>query len=380
MIRRFVVILLLIGSAAPMAHAQDNLNEQTFFLTFVPNVQFSPLYVAQEKGYFAEAGFDLSIEHGDEPVGVDLIAANERQFGMISGEQVIAARANDRPVVFVYEWFQQYPVGVVVPAGSDIETVDDLRGRRLGIPGRFGASYSGLIALLTANNLTETDVQLEEIGFNAPEVVCIGAIEASVIYVNNEPLQIAERAAQGECGDIGAVDVLPVAVAADMVSNGIVTNEETIANHPEWILNMNTAFERGLRDVINNPAEAYLISAASIDNLPLSPELDVALQVESALQADFLDNNPDADRSAIAAQRSAMMQRLSQQFDGETLLQLRILLATIELWDADQLGSTEPASWELTQDTLITMGFIDAPIELDAAYTNDFLPASSDEE
>lgn len=367
-----VIATLFIMPTSRPAAAQDDLTDIIFFLTFVPNVQFVPLYAGIDSGAFAANGINLTIEHGDEPVGVDLIAAGERQFGMISGEQVIAARANARPVVFVYEWFQQYPVGVVAPVGANIDSVADLVGRRVGIPGRFGASYSGFLALLAANDLTESDVQLEVIGFNAPEIVCIGAVDASVVYVNNEPLQIAQRAEQGDCGAVEGVTVIPVAAAADMVSNGIVTNEQTIAEQPELVRAMLAGFDAGLRLSINNPARAYLISADYVDNLPLRDDLRAVLEAEAESQAAALTD--DLDRAAVAAYRDDLRERLHTQFDSADLLQFDVLLATIELWDADQLGVTEAESWVLTQDVLQLMGFIDAPIDLSAAYSNDFLP------
>src|SRR5215216_4933290 len=120
------MLLVLVSGAVQVQ--ESGLTDTTFFLTYIPNIQFAPVYVGLEKGYFEEAGFNLTIEHGDEPVGVDLIAANERQFGVISGEQVIAARANERPVVFVYEWYQQFPVGIAVTDLAGITDVSELRG------------------------------------------------------------------------------------------------------------------------------------------------------------------------------------------------------------------------------------------------------------
>ncbi|MDX2139018.1 MAG: ABC transporter substrate-binding protein [Chloroflexota bacterium] len=371
----FVLSALLF--AAPITNAQDDSGAQTLFMTFIPNVQFSPVYVALEKGYFAEADIDLAIEHGDEPLGVDLIAAGERQFGLISGEQLLTARAQERPVVFVYEWFQRYPIGVVTSVDSGIETVADLRGRRVGIPGRFGASYSGLIALLSANGLTEQDIDLQEIGFNAPEVVCIGGVEASTIYVNNEPLQILNRAAAGDCGDITDVRVFAVADDADMVSNGIITNEETIATQPELVASLVGAFDAGLRDVINNPAEAYLLSLGYVESLPISDELRTTLEAAATEQSEWLLANPDATREDIAARRADLDTALRETFSDDDLIQFEVLLSSIDLWDADQLGLTEAASWEVTQTTLVEMGFMETPLaDLSAAYTNDFLPST----
>jgi len=377
---RFLIVLLvgmLFGSAVL---AQEPTSSQTLFMTFVPNIQFSPVYVALEKGYFADAGLDITVEHGDEPLGVDLIAAGERQFGLISGEQLLTARGRGRPVVFVYEWFQRYPVAIVTPVESGIESVQDLAGRRVGIPGRFGASYSGLTALLAANGMTEQDVDLQEIGYNAPEVVCIGGVDAAVVYINNEPLQIENRAQEGDCGDVTGVNVFPVFEAADLVSNGIVTNEATIAEQPELVAALVQAFDQALQDSIANPAEAYLLSLPYVESLPNDESLLAALATAADDQAAWLADHPDTDLAARAARRAEILAQLKEQFNPNDLIQFEVLLATIDLWDADQLGLTDADSWAQTQDVLLQMGFMEAPLDdLAAAYTNDFLPSVNGE-
>ncbi|HEX2905418.1 MAG TPA: ABC transporter substrate-binding protein [Phototrophicaceae bacterium] len=371
MFRKFAWVMLVVVMLAviPGAAAQEPV-DVTFFMTFVPNIQFAPVYVALEKGYFADAGINLTIEHGEEPVGLDLIAANERQFGLISGEEVIKARANGRPVVYVYEWFQKYAVGIVVPEG--VKSVKDLAGRKVGIPGRFGASYNGLVALLAANDMAESDIQLEPIGFNAPDVFCVGGVEASVVYINNEPQQIQQRIDQGECGAVTGINVFPVSDGADLVSNGLVTNETVIAENPELVQAIVTAFDKGLHDVINNPAEAYLLSAKYVENLPLTPELETALKTAATDQTEMLVATPE--REAVAQSRADLRAALAESFDGAALLQFEVLLNTIELWDADVLGISDLKSWEVTQDILMTMDFLSAPIDLEAAFTNAFVP------
>jgi NitT/TauT family transport system substrate-binding protein len=367
------MLFIVMALATISTSAQDSMVRQTFFMTFVPNVQFAPVYVALEKGYFTDAGIEIEIEHGDETLGVDLIAANERQFGLISGEEVIKARANGRPVVYVYEWFQKYPVGIV--AADGVATVADLNGKRVGIPGRFGASYNGLTALLTASGMTESDIDLQEIGFNAPDVFCVGGVDAAVVYINNEPLQIQNRADADNCGAVQAVKVFPVYEAADMVSNGLVTNEQTIAETPDLVRAMVRAFDRGLRDAINNPAEAYLLSAQYVENLPLEDSFEEMLTEAVNIQTDFLVDQPD--RGTIAESRAELLAKLQERFGADDLVQFRVLLNTIDLWDADQPGYSDPASWEVTQKVLLDIQFTPAAIDLSKAFINAFLPTTS---
>ncbi len=373
-----VLVFLVAGSGLSVQGQDDAQIDQAILLTFVPNIQFSPVYVTIEKGYFAEAGIRISdMEYLDEPDIANLIAENRYQFGTISGEQVIMARSEQRDIVFVYEWFQQFPVGIATPINTGIESVADLVGYKVGVPGRYGASYSGLVALLSANGLTEDDIQLETIGYTAPETLCVGyetdyaqGVEAAVVYINNEPFQIEQNCT--------AVRVFPVVEAVDMVSNGLVTNETTLANDPALVQAMVSAYDRGVRDVIDNPAEAYLLSAKYVESLPLEDDLKAALEAAAADQAVFLATNPD--REAVAESRVALWDNLVAQFDVEQLVNLRVLLDTIVLWDADVPGLTDPASWEVTQSVLQQSGFLDSPLsDLGAAYTNDFVLAAGDQ-
>lgn len=371
----FRAILIVMSSlllAETGVRAQQSLDKETFFLTFIPNIQFAPVYVAIEKGYFSDAGIDLQIEHGDENVGVDLIAANERHFGLISGEEVIKARANDRPVVYIYEWFQKYPVGIVVSGDGDVATISDLNSKKVGIPGRFGASYNGLAALLSASGLSENDIQLEPIGFNAPDVFCVGGVEAAVVYINNEPLQIQQRADADNCNGVKTIKVFPVSDAVDMVSNGLITNEQMIADNPDLVSRMVQAFNAGVQDTINNPSEAYLLSTKYVENLPLNDEVQSILESSAVAQSEFLGGNPLRD--AIAESRTDLLDTLSQQFDADMLVQFHVLLNTIDLWDADRLGFSDNSSWEATETILLQIGFSPAAIDLNVAFTNDFLP------
>lgn len=367
---RLCLIFMLV--AASTISAQNDLVDERILLTFIPNVQFAPFYVGIEDGHFAEAGFNVSLEHLQEPEVVDLVAAGQASFGIVSGEQVILARAQDRDIVYVFEWFQQYPVGVAVASDAGIDDIGGLRGLKVGIPGRFGASYSGLTTLLQSAGLSESEIELEAIGFNAPEVFCLGAVDAAVVYVNNEPLQIRNRALAGDCGAIADVDVISVASQADLVSNGMIVSQKLLEDNPAGIQRMVSSFEAALRTAIYNPAHAYLVSMNFVDNLPDDVDFLAELQTISEQQARFLKTNPAPEQ--IADSRRAMYLALAEVFDPDILTQFAVLLATIRLWDAEILGYTDLASWETMRDTLVSMNILDdAQTKLEAAFTNRFI-------
>ncbi len=231
----------------------------TLALGYRPDVQFSPFYMAIEQGYFAERGIEMEIQHIPENNALAMVGAGQLQFAVVSGEQVVLARSQGLPIVYVFEWFQTFPVGVVSPAELEITEPADLIGHKVGIPGLYGASYIGYRALLAAEGIDEDEIDLQVIGYNAVTEIYEGNVEASVIYVNNEPLQLEALGLD--------VNVIPVADYADLVSNGLVTNEDTIADDPDLVLDMVWAISRGLEDVINDPDAAFEVSRNFVETI-----------------------------------------------------------------------------------------------------------------
>lgn len=371
------IISLFALLSAWTSSAQTPLVEERILLTFIPNVQFAPFYVGIEEGFFADVGFDVTLEHLQEPEVLDLVAVGQANFGVVSGEQVILARSRGRDVTYIFEWFQQYPVALVYPDALDLSDLQQLRGLKVGIPGRFGASYSGLTTLLSSAGLRETDIEVNEIGFNAAEVVCLGAVDAAMVYVNNEPLQIRNRAAAGDCGAIRNVEVITVASQVDLVSNGLIASRSLLDAAPESARRMALALKAALQLSIDNPANAYLASLNYVDTLPRGEALMAELRAAAARQSKFLATNPD--RAALAESRAELLRQLTAQFDAGDLTQFHVLLNTIELWDADQLGVSDLASWEAMRDTLALMGFLGGELgDLSDAYSNEFVMDSNE--
>lgn len=134
---------------------------------YIPDPQYAPFYVADSMGYFADASFDVEFDYSFETDGVALVGTGELPFAVVSGEQALLARAQGVPVVYVAEWFQRYPIAVVAKVENGIAGPQDLIGRDVGLPGFFGAGYVGYVGLLSANGLTEQQVNGTDIGFTS---------------------------------------------------------------------------------------------------------------------------------------------------------------------------------------------------------------------
>jgi NitT/TauT family transport system substrate-binding protein len=317
------LLTLLFSACTPVAPAEPTpakLTPVRLPVGYIPNVQFAPLYVAIEKGFYREAGLDVTIDYSMENDNTVLTATDELQFAVVSGEQVLLARAQQMPVVYVMAWYQQYPVGIVAKASSGINSLADLRGRKLGLPGLYGASYIGAVAMLDSAGLTESDLTLDSIGYNQVEVLMTDKDDAVVIYTANEPNQL--RALGAEIVEFKAADTM------ELVANGIITNEKTLQENPALVSALVNATLKGIDYTLQHPEEAFEISKKYVENLA--------------------------------------------QADQE--VQMQVLLSSAELWRAERLGYSDPVGWENMQRVLLQMGLLKSELDLNAAFDNRFIP------
>ncbi len=313
-----ILVILVLTSCGPKS--TPGLATVRLALGYIPNIQFAPLYVADAKGYFANAGIKVEFAYMDENQAAALVGSDDLQFAVISGEQVLLARAQGLPVVYVAAWYQQYPVSVVAMADQGINSPADLRGKTIGLPGLYGANYIGLRALLHAAGLTEADVKLDSIGYTQVAALSTGRDQAVSVYTANEPVQLR---AEGY-----SLSELRVADYVHLTGNGLITNEKTAAGNPDLVRRMVAALLHGISDTIADPNAAYQTSLHYVDSLA---------------QAD-------------------------------TTVQKQVLATTIELWKTDRLGYSDPQAWSNMQSLLLDMGLLTQPLDLAKAFSNDFLP------
>ncbi len=320
----FIIALLSIFisacGSAPASVDPTALTHIRLPMGYIPNIQYAPYYVAVEKGYFAEAGLEIEFDYSFETDGVSLVGAGQLPFAVVSGEQVPMARAQGLPVVYVAAWYKDYPVSVVSKTEQGITSPADLAGKKVGLPGLFGANYIGFVALLHANNLSESDITLDSVGFNQVEALVTDQEDAVVGYSANEPIQLA---AQGY-----TVNEIRVADYVSLASNGLLTSEMMLKDNPELVRAMIAAFLRGVEYTAAHPDEAYEISKNYIENLT----------------------------------------------EGDEAVQKQVLATSIEFWQLENPGYSDPQAWENMNQLLAEMTLIPEPIDISAAYSNEFLP------
>ncbi len=320
------VLALAVGATGctPSATSPAPGTPLTVGLGFIPSVQFAPFYLAQQAGYYRDAGLEVTFQNKIDPDLITLVGQGAVDIGSADGTSVIPAVSQGIPVVYVATIYSTYPSIVFAKASSGIATAADLEGKRIGIPGRYGSSWIMLQALLLSAGLTPDDVEIVEYpDFGQGAAVAQGAVDAATGFANNEPVQLALSGAE--------VSVLHVDDIVPLPGPGLVAGRATLETKGEAIRAFIAATLRAMREIAADPDTGL---EAAIDAVP---EL-----------ADARD-----------AQRA-------------------ILEATIGTWSADSdaaaFGAIDPAGWDASLRFMTSLGLVPNPVTVDDLVDDSFLP------
>jgi putative riboflavin transport system substrate-binding protein len=282
-------------------------------LGYIPSVQFAQFYLAEQNGYYDQAGLDVTFRHGTDYDVVALVGEGDLDVGLADGTSVIPAVSQGIPVRYVATVYGLFPSIVFAKASSGIAAPKDLKGKKLGIPGRFGSSWIMLQALLDSADLTPDDLQIVTYpDFGQGAAVTQGAVDAATGFRNNEPVQLRLTGAE--------VNVLSVDAITPLPGNGLIAGTAAIDSKGDALRGFVAATLRAMEEI------------------KAKPELGLEAAIKQV---------PD-----LAASRD---------------VQAAVLDATIEVWtgpvqQAKGLGAIEPADWQKSVDYLTTLDLVPKPV------------------
>lgn len=145
--------------------------DKTIRLLRAPVGAFEPLYIAEAKGYFKEAGLKIEIAIGGGPdQNIAQAMAGQVEIVMTGAVPLVAAVANGAPIVAILgaeDHVEPVTTGLMVKADSPIDKLEDLKGKKIGLPGI--SSPQGLATLLALEGvgIGPKDVSLVNLPFDA---------------------------------------------------------------------------------------------------------------------------------------------------------------------------------------------------------------------
>ncbi len=316
-----VVLLVLLGGCAPSTPEPEAL---TFMAGYRPqaDLPFVGVYVAQEKGYFAEEQLTVDIQHSTgHGQHLQLLSAGKVDVTTQDAAVLLKRRADPGlPLVSIALIGQRGQQAFVALANSGLETVADWRGHTVGYK---GTPPPDLLALLHSAGLTEQDVQLVNVGFD-PRVLTEGQVDVYPVFNSNEPYLL--RKWGYELREWSAAD-------AGLSSLGLtyVTTEAEIAQHPERLERFVRAALRGIAYAEEHPDEA----------------VDIVMKYAG----------PETDREHM-----------------RFMLDTEIRDAHSALTEAHGVGWQTADQWQALEDELLQYHALAASVDVQQVFTTRFLP------
>ncbi|GAB3252006.1 ABC transporter substrate-binding protein [Kineosporia babensis] len=285
-----VPLLLSACGGDSSAESSPDLAKVTYLTSFNTFGRDAYAYVAAEKGFFEEAGFDVEIKPGTGSGDVmKLIAGGQADYGVADFSAVAVALANqDLPLTSVGMIHQQSLAALVTLEGTGISEPADLAGKT--IADQAGSTVTVLFpAYAKAAGFDGSGVKfVPSAPPSLPQLLASGKVDAVGQFVVGKGL-IEAAAKDREAVFLPYSDVLP-----DLYGNTLLTTTETAESNPEQVQKFSAALLKGLQYSIENPDETGEILAAA------QPTQDAAVAAgEVKLMAPYVTGEDGAAIGAI---------------------------------------------------------------------------------
>jgi len=264
----------------------EELIEIELILDWVPNTNHTGLYVAEENGYFEEAGLDVTIRRPPEGSVTELVGTGGAQFG-IDFQDILAAPFDEGvPVTAVAAIIEHNTAGILSHEDAGIETAADLEGQSYG-------TWNEPIELALLEQIMEEDGG----DFDQVELVPNQA-DNSVIGLANNMFDSANiyYAWDGVMAEHQGVPTnffyfTDYAEELDFYSPVIIANNDYLENNPEETSAFIQAVKQGYQYIMENPEESADIL---IQNAPeLEDQRDFVLASQEWVSERYTDNPKD---------------------------------------------------------------------------------------
>lgn len=255
-------LLILGGKAEVYAQAPVKNWPVRLQLQYIHQFQFAGFYAAAYRGFYAKAGLDVTIQEGQP--GLDTIAAVERghaEFGT-SDTEVLWRRLAGAPLVALGVIFQNSAYCLVSLAKSNIMTLQDLRGKRVGIAeGRGSYLFK---TLFKKQHMAFEELNIVPPKWNLQSLVR-GETDVNGAYATGELYSLREQ-------NLSFQVIYPMDYGVAFYGDTLFTSESFLAQNPEVVEKFRQASLEGWRYAFENVEEVidYILTLDSVKQRGLS--------------------------------------------------------------------------------------------------------------
>ena len=212
-------------------------------------------FLAQDRGYFKNAGIDITMDQGNgsgAPIPLVASGTYDVGFGDINALIQFAATKPEEAPIAVYVMYNQPPFTIAVRADSAIKTPKDMEGKTLG-----GAAGAGALKLFPAfckiAKINCDTIKITNMQPNLREQMLMNKqVDGVFGYVNT--IRFSAKLMHVEDKDIRYIKYGDYGM--DLYSNAIIVSKKMTKEHPEVVKGLIEAINHGLEDSLKDPAAA----------------------------------------------------------------------------------------------------------------------------
>jgi ABC-type nitrate/sulfonate/bicarbonate transport system substrate-binding protein len=314
------------GADAPDGSgAAGGLTEATLLLDWTPNTNHTGIFVAKSLGYYEDAGLDLDIQQSADGTVEQLVAAGQGDFGISMQETMNYALTQDDPLPIksIAAIIQHNTSGFVSLPEAGIASPADWAGKTYG--GWGSPSEENVIGYIAGKyGVSYEDINYVMLGEDDILTALKGDIDFAWSYEAVENVYLKK---QGE--EYNFIPLISIDEALDYYTPLIITSESMIGDDPDTVRAFLDATSRGYEYAIENPDESAEI---------------------------LLKEAPELDEYVVKEGQKYLSERYAE--------------------GAPQWGRQEAEVWRRYADLMYSNGEITRELDVEAAFTNEFLPDS----
>ncbi len=317
-----MLILVLLGTSLAGCGETKEPDKITVQLSWYHTVEFAGFYAAVQQGYYQAENISVTLRAGAfDILPWEEVVAGRADFGIAGGDSLAIARSEGKPLQAVAVIFRRNPVVFIALTESGIRTPKDMVGKRIGVISQNldNTNDIQLMAMLQKMGVQREDVTLVPIEDYSLASLTSGQMDVYSGFSTNEAVDAQIR-------NLPVNLIFPEDYGVVIYGNVLFATERLLQENPDLAVRFLRATFKGYRYAIEHPDEVAALA------VKYDPTLDLSFQ-----------------------QRS-----------------MRAEIPLIDTGDAP-LGTMDPAVWQSTQEILLQQGFLSAPVDQAALFSNEFI-------
>ncbi len=219
---RFFLFLLL----TPLIARGEQLTPVSLQLIWKHQFQFAGYYMAREKGFYRDAGIDLTIHEYENAIDpVEEVISGRSNFA-IGRSTVLAQKIKGAGIIALLSAYQSSPLMLLTTAESGISTPEQLYGKRIMMT-PDAENQVELLAMMHRAGVQKADFIRQGHSFDVNSLIS-GETDAMASYLSNEPFQLDQKGVQHHI-------IHPKDFGFSMYSDLLITSEQFIQQNPELV-------------------------------------------------------------------------------------------------------------------------------------------------